>query len=82
MFILADPGLNPARRKECAEDEGWAEIRRLRFSERMGIKAIARQLGVSKNTVRHAVRSTAPPRYQREPKPTVGTPWKDGSGNS
>ena len=51
--------------------EEWAEIRRLRFSERMGIKAIARQLGVSKNTVRHAVRSTAPPRYQREPKPTA-----------
>ena len=34
--------------------EEWAEIRRLRFSERMGVKAIALQLGVSKKTVRNA----------------------------
>jgi SAM-dependent methyltransferase len=41
--------------------EEWAEIRRLRFSERMGIKAIARHLGISKNTVRGVIRSTALP---------------------
>jgi hypothetical protein len=51
--------------------EEWAEIRRLRFSERMGIKAIARHLGISKNTVRGAIRSTAPPRYERPKRPSA-----------
>ncbi|MBW3577110.1 MAG: helix-turn-helix domain-containing protein [Actinobacteria bacterium] len=45
----------------------WAEIRRLHFAEGMGIKAIARRLGVARNTVRTAVRSSAPPRYERVP---------------
>ena len=46
--------------------DDWAEIRRLYFAERMGIKTIARQLGVARNTVRTAVRGSAPPDYQRE----------------
>lgn len=45
--------------------DDWAEIRRLHFAEGMGIKTIARQFGVARNTVREAVRSTDPPRYQR-----------------
>ena len=36
--------------------DDWAEIRRLYFAERLGIKAIARQMGVARNTVRTAVR--------------------------
>ena len=36
----------------------WAEIRRLHFAEHLGIKTIARQLGVARNTVRAAIRST------------------------
>jgi hypothetical protein len=32
--------------------DDWAEIRRLYFSERLGIKTISRQLGVARNTVR------------------------------
>ena len=47
--------------------EDWAEIRRLHRAERMGIKAIARRLGVARNTVREALRATEPPRYQRTP---------------
>ena len=35
--------------------EDWAEIRRLHKSEKMAIKAIARQLGVARNTVRAAL---------------------------
>ena len=35
--------------------DDWAEIRRLRFAEELGIKTIARRLRVSKNTVRNAV---------------------------
>jgi transposase len=49
----------------------WAEIRRLHRSEGLGIKAIARKLGVSKNTVRRAVRSDVVPRYQRAPAGTI-----------
>ena len=49
----------------------WAEIRRLHRSEGLGIKAIARKLGVSKNTVRRALRSEEVPRYQRAPRGSV-----------
>ena len=49
----------------------WAEIRRLHRSEGLGIKAIARKLGVSKNTVRRALRSEEVPRYQRAPKGSI-----------
>ena len=45
--------------------EDWAEIRRLHRAERMPIKAIARVMGVSRNTVRAAVASDRPPRYER-----------------
>jgi len=46
--------------------EEWAEIRRLHRGEGMGIKAIARHLGLSRNTVRAALRSEGPPSYQRQ----------------
>jgi transposase len=49
----------------------WAEIRRLHRSEGLGIKAIARKLGVSKNTVRRALRSEEVPRYRRAPKGSI-----------
>lgn len=45
--------------------EDWAEIRRLHKSERMAIKSIARQLGVARNTVRAALASDGPPKYER-----------------
>ena len=45
--------------------EEWAEIRRLYRSEGMAIKAIARRLGVARNTVRSALAADAPPRYVR-----------------
>lgn len=45
--------------------ENWAEIRRLHRAEGMPIKAIARRLGVGKNTVKRALASQGPPRYQR-----------------
>lgn len=49
--------------------EDWAEIRRLHRSERLPIEEIARCLGLSRNTVRVALRSAAPPRYERPPRP-------------
>ena len=45
----------------------WAEIRRLHRSEHLPIKAIARKLGISKNTVRRALRAGEVPRYRRAP---------------
>ena len=47
--------------------EDWAEIRRLRRSEGMAIKAIARQVGVARNTVRAALVAEIPPKYERDP---------------
>lgn len=45
--------------------EDWAEIRRLHRVEGMPIKTIARVRGVSRNTVRAALVSEGPPRYER-----------------
>jgi len=45
--------------------EDWAEIRRLRRAEKMSISEIARVLGISRNTVRAALRSDAPLKYER-----------------
>lgn len=50
--------------------DDWAEIRRLYLAEKLGIKTIARQLGVARNTVRTAVRSSVPPHYQRTRRPS------------
>src|SRR5215207_6541961 len=54
-------------RKWVLSVEDWAEIRRLRRAEKMSISEIARVLGVSRNTVRAAVASSAPPKYERRP---------------
>jgi transposase len=47
--------------------EDWAEIRRLRRAEKMSISEIARVQGVSRNTVKAALRSDAAPKYERKP---------------
>ena len=51
--------------------EDWAEIRRLHKSEGMPIKVIARVVGCSKNTVKAAVASEGPPRYERASRGSV-----------
>lgn len=45
--------------------EDWAEIRRLHRAEGVPIKEIARRLGIARNTVRSALASDRPPRYER-----------------
>ena len=45
--------------------EDWAEIRRLRRVEGMAISAIARRLGIARNTVKRALSRDAPPKYVR-----------------
>lgn len=51
--------------------EDWAEIRRLHRAEGVPIKEIARRLGVARNTVRAALKSDRPPKYERAPKGSV-----------
>jgi len=58
-------------REQVLSVEDWAEIRRLRRSEGMAISQIARVLGISRNTVKAALASDGPPRYQRPPAGSV-----------
>ena len=51
--------------------EDWAEIRRLHRAEGLSIKMISRVMRVSRNTVRAALASDAPPKYQRPPAPSI-----------
>jgi transposase len=45
--------------------ERWAEVRRMRFVERLSIREIARRTGHDRKTVQRAIRSAVPPRYVR-----------------
>jgi transposase len=56
--------------------ENWAEIRRLHRAEGVPIKEIARRLGVARNTVRSALSSDRPPRYQRKPRGSVADSYE------
>ncbi|NJC68073.1 IS21 family transposase [Planosporangium flavigriseum] len=51
--------------------EDWAEIRRLHRAEGMPIKAIARKLGVGRNTVRRALAAEGPPKYERAARASI-----------
>jgi transposase len=55
--------------------EDWALIRRL-AAEGVPKAAIARRLGIARNTVGLAVASSSPPRYERKPAPTSFTPFE------
>lgn len=57
--------------------EQWAEIRRMRFVERLAIKEISRRTGRSRVTIRQAVRSDEPPRYERAPVSSKLDPHKE-----
>jgi transposase len=45
--------------------EQWAELRREHFVRGVWIKELARRTGLSRNTIRSALRSAQPPRYSR-----------------
>jgi transposase len=59
------------------EVEQWAEIRRMHFVCGLSIKEVVRRTGRDRNTVRRALRSTAPPKYSRSPAPSKLDPFKD-----
>ena len=56
--------------------EQWAELRREHFVAGKSIKELARSTGLSRNTIRRALRSDRPPSYQRAPRPSVLEPFK------
>jgi transposase len=57
--------------------EQWAELRREHFVGGKSIKELARVTGLSRNTIRRALRSDGPPGYRRAPRPSVLEPFKD-----
>ena len=57
--------------------ERWAELRREHFVRGVSIKELVRRYGVDRNTVRRALRSQEPPRYERPPRPSKLDPFKE-----
>jgi transposase len=57
--------------------EQWAELRREHFVAGKSIKELVRSTGLSRNTVRRALRSDRPPSYRRAPQASVLEPFKD-----
>jgi transposase len=56
--------------------ELWAELRREHFVRGVSIKKLARQTGLSRNTIRRALRADEPPGYRREPAGSMLDPFK------
>ena len=57
--------------------EDWALIRRLHVGEGVPKAQIAKQLGISRNTVAKAIALTVPPKYERPPVSTTFTMVED-----
>jgi len=48
--------------------EAWTTIRYLK-AQGLGTRTIAKEVGIARNTVKHALHSEGPPKYQRPPRP-------------
>jgi transposase len=57
--------------------EQWAELRGEHFVRGVLIKRLVTRTGLSRNTVRAALRAPAPPSYRREPAGSKLDPFKD-----
>lgn len=57
--------------------ERWAELRREHFVRGVSIKELARRTGLSRNTIRAALRSQEPPSYERARRPSKLDPFKE-----
>jgi len=57
--------------------EQWAEIRRLHFVMGLSIKEIQRRTGLHRQTIRRALRSERPPRYERPARSSMLDPFRD-----
>lgn len=58
------------------EVQEWAEIRRMKFVDGLSIREIERRTGRHRDTIRRALASESPPKYQRAPKPSKLDPFK------
>jgi transposase len=59
------------------EVERWAELRREHFVRGVGIKELVRRTGLSRNTIRSALRSDAPPSFRCPERPSKLDSFKD-----
>ena len=57
--------------------EQWAEVRRLHFVRGLSIHEIHRRTGLHRETIRRALKSDEPPRYERRPKGSKLDPFKE-----
>jgi hypothetical protein len=57
--------------------ERWAELGREHFGRGVGIKELVRRTGFSRNTIRAALRSDAPPSFRCGGRPSKLEPFKD-----
>lgn len=57
--------------------ERWAELRREHFVRGVGVRELARRYGISRNTVRVALRSDAPPAFRCPERPSKLDEFKD-----
>jgi transposase len=57
--------------------ERWAELRREHFVRGVSIKELSRRSGLSRNTIRAALRSSTPPKYQRASRASKLDAFKD-----
>jgi hypothetical protein len=56
--------------------QDWAQIRYLHGGEGLSIRAIAARLGLSRDTVARAVKSSSPPKYSRVSGPSAFDPFE------
>ena len=57
--------------------EQWAELRREHFVRGVAIKELVRRTGLSRNTIRAALRSDEPPAFKCPERPSKLDPFKD-----
>jgi transposase len=57
--------------------EQWAELRREHFVRGVAIKELVRRSGLSRNTVRAALRSSDPPAFRVPERPSKLDPFKE-----
>jgi transposase len=57
--------------------EQWAEVRRMHRVERLSIREISRRTGLHRKTIRRALATGTPPRYERGPTASKLDPFRD-----
>ena len=57
--------------------EQWAELRREHFVRGVAIKELVRRTGLSRNTIKRALRSDEPPAFKCPERPSKLDPFKD-----